>query len=111
MNRRFFSAPVFSLTFGLSYAVAVYGNYPLFRFYPLVGRFAFHDLATLSLGPAMTWYGWIATAVIAAGIITAIVPKGISDRLPAAAFWIVPLAMLAAAFYRERGWFLSAVGN
>jgi hypothetical protein len=109
MTNRCFSAPTFSFTFGLGYAVAVYVNYPLFRYYPLVKRFSFHDLATTSLGPAMSWYGWIATAAVFAGIVTPLIPKRVGDRLPAAMFWIVIVAMFAAAGYNEREWFLAAV--
>jgi hypothetical protein len=108
MTRRFFSVRAFTLVFGLGYAVAVYGNYPLFRYYPLVPRFSLHDLADTSLGPAMSWYGWIATAAVLAVIVTAVIPKRIGDRIPAAVFWIVTIIMLAAAWYREREWFLSA---
>jgi hypothetical protein len=107
--RRFFSARVFSLVFGLAYAAAVYGDYPLFRYYPLVSRIALHDLADNSLGPAMSWFGWISTAVIPATLLTAVVPKSIGDRIPAAAFLIATLLMLGAAWYREQAWFLPVV--
>jgi hypothetical protein len=108
MTGRFLSARVFTLMFGLGYAVAVYGNYPLFRYYPLVRRFSLHDIASRSLGPAITWYGWIATAAVVAVIVAAVIPKRVGDRIPAAAFWIVPVIMFAAGCYRERGWFLPA---
>jgi hypothetical protein len=109
MTNRLFSAATFSLTFGLGYAGAVSVNYPLFRYYPLVQRFSFHDLATTALGPSMSWYGWIAIAALFAGIVTPLIPKRVGDRIPAAVFWIVLLAMLAAAAYREREWFLVTV--
>jgi hypothetical protein len=109
MSSRFFSARVFTLVCGLTYAVAVYGNYPLFRYYPLVQRFSPRDLVDPSLGPAMSWYGWIAIAMMVAAVATAIVPKRLGDRIPAAVFWIVPIIMLAAAWYRERDWFVTVV--
>ena len=109
MIGKFFSARIFSLTFGLGYAAAVYVNYPLFRYYPLVKRFSLHDLPTTSLGPAITWYGWIAAAAVFAGIVTALIPKRIGDRIPAAVFWIVIIIIFVAAFYREREWLLSPV--
>jgi hypothetical protein len=108
MTRRFFSARVFSLLFGLAYAAAVYGNYPLFRYYPLISRFSLHDLADDSLGPAMSWFGWISTAAIPAVTGTLVIPRSMGDRIPPAAFWIVTFMMLAAAWYREREWFHSA---
>jgi hypothetical protein len=106
MTNRFFSARVFSLAFGLGYATAVIINFPLFRYYPLVKHFSMHDLTDKSLGPAMSWYGWIAIAAIFAGFVTLLVPKRIGDRIPAGVFWIVIVVLFAAAFYRERQWFL-----
>lgn len=104
MNR-LFSARIFTLVFGIGYAVAVYINYPLFRYYPLVERFSLHDLVDRTLGPAITWYGWMAIAAIPAVLAAAVVPKRISDRVPAAVFWVLPFIMLVAGFYCERGWF------
>lgn len=106
---RFFSSRLFSLVFGLAYASAVYVDYPLFRYYPLVNRFSQHDLGDLSLGPAMSWFGWISTAAIPAAVLAVIVPRSIGNRIPASAFWVVTLLMLGAAWYRERAWFLPGV--
>lgn len=107
MSGRFFSARVLTLTFALGYAVAVFGNYPLFRYYPLARRFSLHDLADTSLGPAMSYYGWIATAAVLALFMAAVIPKRTGDRIPAAVLWVVPIIMLAAAWFQERAWFLS----
>jgi hypothetical protein len=41
---RLFSARVFTLVFCIGYAVAVYVDYPLFRYYPLARQFSLHDL-------------------------------------------------------------------
>jgi hypothetical protein len=100
-----FSARIFSLVFGIGYATAVVINYPLFRYYPLVKRFSLHDLVDPSFGPAMSWYGWIAIAAIPALLLNAIVPKRLGNRIPVAAFWILPFVMLLSAWYREQSWF------
>jgi hypothetical protein len=100
------SGRLFTLVFGLAYAAAVYINYPLFRYYPLVDRFSMRDLANSSLGPAMAYYGWISIAVIPAIILAAITPRRIAERIPPALLWIVPVLMLLAGWYRERSWFL-----
>jgi hypothetical protein len=99
------SARVFSLVFGIGYAVAVYVNYPLFRYYPLVKRFSVHDLPGASLGPAMSWYGWIAIAAIPALLLSVLVPKRIGNRIPGLVFWILPFVMLLSGWYREQSWF------
>lgn len=109
MIGRFFSAPAFSFTFGAAYAATLYFDCPLFRYYPLVQRFSWKALADPLFGPGMSWFGWIATAAIVAAIVTPLIPKRMGDRIPAGMFWIVMAAMLAAAGYREREWFVSAI--
>jgi hypothetical protein len=101
-----FSARVFTLAFGIAYAVAVYVDYPLFRYYPLVQRWSLRDLATQSLGPAMSWYGWIAIAAIPAALLAVLIPNRIGDRIPAVVYWIIPLVMFLVGWYHERTWFL-----
>lgn len=105
MITRLFSARMFTLVFGLGYAAAVYFNYPLFRYYPLERRFSLHDLLDPSLGPAMSWYGWISTAAIPAVIVAALVPHRIGDRIPGAVFWILPFVIFLVGFYNEKQWF------
>jgi len=106
-----FSARVFTLVCGLGYAIAVYVNYPLFRYYPLVKRISFIDLKDLTLGPSMSWYGWIAIGAIPALVVAALVPKRIGDRIPGAVFWILPLIMLIAGWVREREWFVAVAAQ
>jgi hypothetical protein len=101
-----FSARVFTLVFGIGYIVAVVINYPLFRYYPLVERFSLHDLVDRTLGPAMTWYGWIAVGAVAAAIVAACVPKRLGDRIPDAVLWLLPFAIFLAGWYREQEWFV-----
>ena len=106
MIAKFFSARVFTLVGGIGYAIAVYINYPLFRYYPLAGRFSFDDLKDPTLGPAMSWYGWMAIGAIAGLVAAIVVPKRIGDRLPDAVFWILPFVILAAGWMIEREWFM-----
>ena len=103
---RLFSPRTFSLAFAVAYVVAVTVNLPLFRYYPLVGRFSLTDLAVRTLGPAMSWYGWIASAGLVAGVASAIVPRRWDEKLWPGLFWLGPVAMLLAGFYREQEWFL-----
>jgi hypothetical protein len=105
MIGRFFSARVFSLVFGISYATVVHIDQPLFRYYPLVKRWSLHDLVDPALGPAMSWYGWIALAAIPALLLAAVVPKSTGDRIPVAVYWILPFLAFFAGYYHERQWF------
>ncbi len=106
MNR-FLSLPVFSLTFAIGYTWAVLQNYPLFRYYPLVKRFSWVDLADKTLGPAMAWYGWMAIAAIPAFVIAVIwkfvVPERVTTKLWPL-FYLVPIMLLVATYYREKNW-------
>ena len=101
-----FSASVFTLVFEIGYALSIYSNHPLFRYYPLPKRFSLHDLADLSLGPAMSYYGWIVIAAIPAAVLAAVIPNRIGDRIPAAVYWVLPFVVFAVGFYNERAWFL-----
>ena len=103
---RFFSPRIFSLVFGLIYTYDIVANFPLFRYYPLSGVFTRQDLAGMTNGPAMLWYGWLSYAAIAALIISLVLPKKLDDRIPAAVFLILPLIIFAGGFYREQEWFL-----
>ena len=105
MITRLFSARVFTLVFGLGYAIAVYIDHPLFRYYPLVQRWSLRDIATQALGPAMSYYGWIGIAAIPAALLAVLIPNRVGDRIPAAVYWIIPLIMLFAGCYHERTWF------
>jgi hypothetical protein len=102
---RLFSARVFTLVFEIGYAISVYSNHPLFRYYPLTKRFSLHDLADRSLGPAMSYYGWIVIAAIPAALLAALVPNRIGDRIPVAVYWILPLVVFAVGVNNERAWF------
>jgi|TARA_B110000438_G_scaffold300642_1_gene353536 undecaprenyl pyrophosphate phosphatase UppP len=110
---RFISPPLFSIVASLGYAVAVYVNYPLFRYYPLVERFSLIDIPDRSLGPAMTWYGWIAIAIIPAIIVGVIgqlfIPARWLDKL-ARLIWVVPFVILYAGWVAEKSWLLGAGG-
>lgn len=103
---RFFSARAFTLFFGIGYALTLIYNWALFRYYPLAGRFSLVDIPGRELGPAMSWYGWIAYALIIGLVGAVVIPKKVADRIWIGVFWLLPLAMLAAGYYREQEWFV-----
>ena len=110
---RFISLPLLTLVAGLGYALAVFVNYPLFRYYPLVERFSLIDIPDRTLGPAMSWYGWIAIAIIPAIIVAVIgrlfIPARWLDKL-ARLIWVVPFVILYASWVAEKSWLLGAGG-
>ena len=101
---------IFSIGFALAYAYAVMQNVTLFRYYPLIDKFSLTDLADRTIGPAMTWYGWIAYGLIGGVVLSVIgsviVPRRFIDRLWPGVYCLIPLIMLWAGWVRERDWFL-----
>jgi hypothetical protein len=60
-------------------------------------------------GPAMYWYGWLATSGIVAGIagaISAWLPAGVAARLSPELTWVVPVGVMIAFCYLLRQFFL-----
>ena len=60
-----FALPVFSVAFVVIYAFAVDFNLALFTYHPQLNEVAFL-VERPKTGPAMYWYGWIATSALGA---------------------------------------------
>jgi len=101
-------AITFAAAFSVAYVFAVEYNWALFTYAPATGTFA--PLVTpAAVGPAMYWYGWIATAAIAAAPIAALaslVPESVAKRIWPGWSWAIPIAVLFAFGYLLRGYFL-----
>ena len=95
----------FSAAFCCTYAWALTSNRPLFLYYPLHGdfRWAAQPLLTSQpSGPAMTWYGIVATAALLAAVAAICVPRRLNGAL-APYLWVFPVgAMLWCAFLLRR---------
>jgi MFS family permease len=53
-------------------------------------------------GPAMYWYGWIASSALAGsilGVLAALLPDRIVRKIPLALAWVVPVALLPVLVY------------
>jgi hypothetical protein len=98
----------FAVVFSVVYVFAVEYNWALFSYAPATGAFA--PLATpAAAGPTMYWYGWIATAAIAAGVVAAVasvLPESLAKRVWPGLSWAVPVAVLIAFGYLLSGYFL-----
>jgi len=106
------SYPVFTVTFAVVFSVvyvfAVEYNWALFSYAPATGTWG-PLTATAAAGPTMFWYGWIATAAIAAGIVAGIaslVPESLAKWVWPGLAWAVPVAVLIAFGYLLSGYFL-----
>jgi hypothetical protein len=53
-------------------------------------------------GPAMYWYGWIANSALGAsilGLLAALLPEKIRNKIPLALAWGVPVMLLPILIY------------
>jgi hypothetical protein len=94
--------------FSVVYVFAVEYNWALFSYAPATGTFA--PLTTpAAAGPTMYWYGWIATAGVAAAVVAAVaslVPEDVAKLVWPGLSWAVPVAVLIAFGYLLSGYFL-----
>jgi hypothetical protein len=101
-------ATVFAVVFAVVYGLAVEKNYALFTYHPALGEFGLGVEAPKD-GPAMYWYGWLATSAIAASVaggLAALLPESVTRRLWPGATWTVAIAVMAAFAWLLRNFFL-----
>jgi hypothetical protein len=101
-------AIVFAVIYAIAYLIAVENNYALFTYHPAIGEFGFL-VEPPKDGPAMYWYGWMATAGIVAFVAAAIarlVPEHAARRLWAGLSWAVPVAVMVVFSYLLSGFFM-----
>ena len=101
-------AIVFAVVFAIVYVIAVEKNYALFTYHPAIGEFGAWVQQPKD-GPAMYWYGWLATAGIAAtvaGALASFLPNSLTQRLWPGWAWVVAAAVMAAFAWILRNYFL-----
>jgi len=106
MNARQAAGVVFAVVFAAAYLLCVEKNYALFTFHPATNTFGW-GVEKAGEGPAMYWYGWLATAAIVATLVAGlglVLPP--ARRLAPALAWIVPLAVILFFTYLLRNFFL-----
>ena len=109
MSRAFpIFAIVFAVVYAVVYAVSVWKNYALFTYHPALNEFGM-GVQKAKDGPAMYWYGWMATSAIAggiAGVVACLVPERVARRLWPGLAWLVPLCAMLFFAWLLRGYFL-----
>jgi hypothetical protein len=101
-------AIVFAAAYAVAYAIAVENNYALFTYHPAINEFG-AGVQKPKDGPAMYWYGWMATAGIAAsiaGLLACWLPEHLTQRLRSGWSWLVPLGAMVFFGYLLRAYFL-----
>ena len=96
-------ALVFGICFGILYVVCDMAALPLFTYHPGTDRIdpGFAP-PRRDEGPAMYWYGWIATSTLGAsilGLLAALLPEKIRGKIPLALAWVVPVVLLPVLIY------------
>jgi len=101
-------AIVFAATYAVAYAVCVENNYALFTYFPALGEFG-AGVQKARSGPSMYWYGWMASAGIAAaltGLAACRLPENLTRRLGSVWAWAVPLGAMLFFCWLLRAYFL-----
>jgi len=99
-------AVVMAMATTVIYVICEMQNWPLFTYHPGTNRIDwFYAPAVRDQGPAMYWYGWIATTLIGStilGILAMLLPERIAKRIPLSLVWIFPLAAVPVLIYALR---------
>jgi hypothetical protein len=98
---------IFATVFGFGtaalYVVCDMMNWPLFTYHPGTNQVdLFHAPPRQGEGPAMYWYGWTATSMLAAavlGVLATFLPEHVTRKIPLALVWIVPVLAIPLLFY------------
>ena len=101
-------AVVFAAAWSIAYLICVDRNYALFTYHPAIYEWGL-GVQKAKDGPAMYWFGWMATSGIAAGVVAAAVawlPESLTRRIWPGWSWAVPVAVMAVFCYLLRGYFL-----
>ena len=101
-------AIVFAVAFAVVYLLAVENNWALFTYHPALEEFGLFVEKTKD-GPAMYWYGWLATAAIGACVIAAVaswLPGAVTERIGPQWSWLIPSLVIINFAYLLRSFFL-----
>lgn len=101
-------AIVFAGAFALLYLLAVENNWALFTYHPALEEFGWLVEKTKD-GPAMYWYGWLASAAIGATLCAALIsslPGAITARIGPVWAWLIPCLVMVNFAYLLRKFFL-----
>jgi len=99
---------VFAVAFAVAYIIVVESNYALFTYHPALGEWG-AGVEKPREGPAMYWFGWLATTGIiaaVAGAAATLLPESVTRRLPPSSTWVVATGVMVVFCYLLGGLFL-----
>jgi hypothetical protein len=92
----------------LIYLLCLQMNWPLFTFHPATNRIVWGWEASRSgEGPAMYWYGWTATSLLAGailGFLATLLPEGVARKIPLILVWLLPILSIPYLIWDLRQW-------
>jgi hypothetical protein len=102
----------FAVTFALAgtaiYLLCLQFNWPLFTYHPAVNRFEWGWGPSRSgEGPAMYWYGWTATTLVAGpviGFLATLLPDSTARKIPLILVWLLPVLAIPYLIWDLRQW-------
>jgi hypothetical protein len=101
-------AVTFAVVGTLAYLLCLMMNWPLFTFHPATNRLVWGWEASRSgEGPAMYWYGWTATTIIAGtvlGFLATLLPESVAKKIPLILVWLLPILAVPYLIYDLRQW-------
>jgi hypothetical protein len=94
----------------LIYLLCLEMNWPLFTFHPATNRIVWGWEASRSgEGPAMYWYGWTATSLLAGailGFLATLLPESVTRKIPLILVWLLPILSIPYLIWDLRQWWL-----
>ena len=96
----------FMFSYSVAYALVLAKKWPLFVYYPLHDNFNWGPKLLKGIGPAMTWYGLIASACLIAVFVAFVVPDRVFVTAFRNNFWLFPAATILLAAFLFRRLFL-----
>jgi hypothetical protein len=98
--------PIFTAAFAVISVICVEANWALVTYHPRINEWEFLTTPAKS-GPAMYWYGWIGTTILAASAISLLaLPLTRRWQPPVWIGWATPLAVMLIFVYLLRSFFL-----
>jgi hypothetical protein len=101
-------AVVYAVGGTLIYLLCLHMNWPLFTFHPATNRVALGwEAARSGEGPAMYWYGWTATTLVAGTVVAflaTLLPESVTKKIPLLLVWLLPLLAIPYLIWDLRQW-------
>jgi hypothetical protein len=102
----------FAITFAVVgtviYLLCLQFNWPLFTFHPAMNRFEWGwGPGRSGEGPAMYWYGWTATTLVAGAVVSflaTLLPESTTKKIPLILVWLLPILAVPYLIWDLRQW-------